>query len=266
MSKIRFLIYYLKAFYLAIAFGFFPPSFPVNAAEWEEIISRGKLIVGVKNNLRPLGYQDSEGNLQGFEIDIARRLAKELLGDANAIELVPISNSQRLQMVIDDRVDLAIASVTVTSSRQRVVDFSPYYYFDTIAIITKNNQLRPFSNINIAVLHNSGTIEELKVSLPQANLRGVASYQEALSLLENGEADGLAGDLTILSGWVQQYPQYFILPQRWSGYPLAVVMPKGLQYQELREKVSEAIAQWRKDGWLEERAKFWGLDWFKKYD
>ena len=259
MKKIKYFYSFLTGLYLGVSC-FFSQCNIVNGAEWEEINNRGHFIVGVKNNLRPLGYLDSQGNLQGFEIDIAKRLAQELLGDSEAIKFMPIRNSQRLQMVMDDQVDFVIASVTVTNSRQRIVDFSPHYYFDSVGIITKNKQINLFSPLKIAVLKNSLTVEEMKVNLPQAKLIGVNSYQEALSLLENEEADAFAGDMTILTGWLQEYPQYFILPQRLSGYPLAIVMPKGLQYLELRQKVAAAIKQWREDGWLEERAKFWGLE------
>jgi polar amino acid transport system substrate-binding protein len=40
---------------------------------------------------------------------------------------------------------------------------------------------------------------------------------------------------------------------------LAVVMPKGLQYKELRAKVNRAIADWKESGWLQERIEYWGL-------
>lgn len=235
---------------------------PVNAAPWQKVIQRQKLIIAVKNNLPPLAYTDNNGNLQGLEIDIAKRLATELLGNPSALILVPVNNSQRLQIVIDDQVDMAIASVTVTTSRQRLVDFSPYYYFDSTAIITKKSNLLSnfqLTKAKIAVLENSSTIAVMQYELPNTTLIIVKSYQEALSLLENEQVDGFASDKTLLTGWVQQYPKYQILPHNWSGYPLAIVLPKGLQYQELRKKVSEAIARWQKEGWLEERAKFWGL-------
>lgn len=235
----------------------------VNASEWEEIVEREKLIVGVKNNLRPMGYQDEDGNLQGFEIDIAKRLAEELLGDVNAIEFKAIDNSQRLQVVIDDQVDLTIASVTVTPSRQRIVNFSPYYHFDTIGIVSKKDKLEllfDVSSSKIAVLENSATIDQVKSNLPKVNLIGVKSYQEALAFLESGKADAFAGNLTVLTGWVEEYPEYVIHSRRFAGYPLAVVMPKGLQYQELRDKVNDAIARWKEEGWIDDRAKFWGLN------
>jgi polar amino acid transport system substrate-binding protein len=250
-----------KKLLLAIALFLFS-CFPLHGAQWPEILRRGKLVVAVKDNLRPLGYPDSEGNLQGLEIDIARRLAQELLGSADALVLVPVSNQNCLQVVIDDQVDLAIAGVSFTPARTRIVEFSPFYYLNATGIISNNRNLQQISQLSsskIAVLENSSAVAVLKYNLPQVSLKGINSYQEALSLLETGQVDGFAGDLAILAGWVQEYPQYHFLSGSLAVYPLAVVMPKGLQYQELRQKVSAAIVRWQREGWLEERAKFWGL-------
>ncbi|MEM1310469.1 MAG: transporter substrate-binding domain-containing protein, partial [Cyanobacteria bacterium P01_H01_bin.153] len=66
-------------------------------------------------------------------------------------------------------------------------------------------------------------------------------------------------DLTVLSGWVQEYPDYRLLPGVLTAEPLAIVMPKGNQYIELRRFVNEEIEEWHADGWLEERTTAWGL-------
>ncbi|MGL6339705.1 MAG: transporter substrate-binding domain-containing protein, partial [Waterburya sp.] len=67
----------------AIAFLAVTPQL-VFAEEWSEIQSRGELKVAVKNNLRPLGFTNQNGNLVGLEIDLARKLAEELLGNKKA--------------------------------------------------------------------------------------------------------------------------------------------------------------------------------------
>ncbi len=232
------------------------------AAPLAEIQQRGKLIVAVKDNVRPLAFTDSKGNLQGLEIEIAKHLAKEILGDENAIIFVPVQNQDRLKVVLEGKVDLAIGSITQTKSRSRVVDFSPYYYLNGTALITKNSPLKTINRlaqVKIAVLNNSETISTIKNRLPNAYLIPVNSYQEAYNLLENNLAEFFAADQTILTGWIQEYPQYRILAQTFSVEPLCVVMPKGLQYLDLRTQVNGAIAKWRKD-WLPERLQYWGLD------
>jgi polar amino acid transport system substrate-binding protein len=80
-----------------------------------------------------------------------------------------------------------------------------------------------------------------------------------LILLESDAADAFAGDNSVLAGWVKDYPSYHQFPVRLSAEALAVVMPKGLQYSSLRDRVNQAILRWQKSGWLQNRAAFWGL-------
>lgn len=233
-----------------------------SAAQLEEIEERGKLLVAVKDNLRPLGFVDESGNLVGLEIDIARRLAKELLGDESAVEFLPVSNEDRLKAVVNEEVDLTIARVSATDSRRRLVDLSPYYYLDGTGIITKDvtvNYAEGLGNSKIALLYDSTTIPILRYHLPNAQLVGVDSYQSALELLESDRVQAFAADISVLTGWVQEYPQYRLLPERLSGAALSVVMPKGLQYKELQLAVDKAIGSMRQSGWLQERIEYWGL-------
>ncbi|MGQ4648895.1 transporter substrate-binding domain-containing protein [Lyngbya aestuarii] len=234
----------------------------VRAATLKEIEQRGELIVAVKDNLRPLGFRGSNGNLQGLEIDIARRLAQELLGNSQALVLQPVENTARLKMVLEGKVDLAIARVTQNESRSRMVYLSRPYYLDGTGLITKNNSIRQLSDLatqKIALLNGSSTIAVVRHALPESQLVGVDSYQEALALLEKGGAEAFAADRSLLTGWVQEYPQYQILPIWLSGEALSVVMPKGLQYNHLHRRVNEMISKWQAEGWLAERAAAWGL-------
>jgi len=236
----------------------------VQAATLPEIKAQGKLTVAVKEQLRPMGFRNAQGKLQGFEIDLARRLAQEILGDANAIKLEPVANRERLKAVLNGDVDIAIAHVSQTPARSRLVVFSPYYYLARTAFVSKDEDIKQLQDIRsgkIAVLNESSTIAEVRFRLPQAQLVGVDSYQQALSLLEAGKAAAFAGDETVLTGWVQQYSQYHLLSQRIGGEALAVVMPKGLQYTALHQKVNQTIRQLRESGWLQQKAKEWGLTW-----
>ena len=246
---------------IAIAFLAATPQL-IFARELAEIEADGKLKIAVKNNVRPLGFTDKKGNLAGLEIDISRKLAEEVLGDSQAVEFLAVNNKERLQVILKDKVDLAVARVSVTTPRARIVDFSPYYYLDGTGIVTNKPEIKnvdDLSNGKIAVIEKSGTIAIVRNRLPNANLVGVESYQQALELIEAGKADAFAGDRSVLTGWAQEYPSYTLLPARLSGAALAVVMPKGLQYQELRTKVDRAIAEWKKSGWLKERIEYWGL-------
>jgi polar amino acid transport system substrate-binding protein len=233
---------------------------PAHAAELAEVKERGYVIVGVKDNLRPLGFRNGAGQLEGLEIDLARQIAQALLGDANAVTLQPLANLDRIPAILEDKVDLVIARVSATPSRARLVDFSSPYYLDGTTFVTREAQtLKDLAQQPIAVLNGSSTIAVVRSRLPQARLVGVESYEGAKELLDSNQVTAFAADATVLTGWVQEYPQYYVLPQIVSTAALAVVMPRGLQYEDLRQQVNGAIADWQSQGFLRQRVLDWGL-------
>jgi polar amino acid transport system substrate-binding protein len=227
----------------------------------QTIRKRGKLIVGVKDNLPPLGFRDRQQNmtseLRGLEIDIARELAKELnLG----LELVPVTNRDRLSALQTNQIDLAIAQITVTTNRSRLVDFSlPYYTDSTVLIAPRDISISEIQQANIAALKNSTAIAALQWKLPQAIIIGADSYQAGLIALKAGTVKAFVGDRTNLTPWLMANPDYKIIGQPLAVHSLAIAMPKGLQHLELREAVYPIVEKWRKNGWLQERIKYWGL-------
>jgi polar amino acid transport system substrate-binding protein len=235
---------------------------PVFAAELEDIQERGFLIVAVKDNLRPLGFRTEQGDLTGFEIDIARQLAVELFGTPEAVVLQPVNNQDRLPTLLNDDVDIVIAQLSRTDARSRMVDFSTPYYLDGVGLITRHPRIQTLpdvANATIAVLNDSTTIAIVRSLFPEASLVGVDSYQDALATLESNQADVFASDATILTGWAQDYPSYRVLPSLISAEALAIAMPRGLQYEDLRQAINTAIERWHDDGWLREREIHWGL-------
>ncbi len=234
----------------------------IDAADLQAIKRRGRLIVAVKDNLRPLGFRDASGQIQGFEIDLARQLAQELLGRRDALELRPVLNQDRFGAVMNGEVDLAIAKVTLTPSRLRILNFSQPYYRDGAGIVTRDPAIQTLTNLAgqpIAVLNHSSTIEAVRKHLPSAVLIPVSSYEAAKVAIESGRAIAVAADVSVLTGWVQEFPQYRLLTPLLSTQELAVALPKGQQYEELRQTIDQILRRLYATGWLEQRANYWGL-------
>ncbi len=234
----------------------------VLATEWDTIRDRGYLVIAVKDNRRPLGYRDAQGELVGYEIDLARQLAQDLLGSPDAVQFRPVQNPERLTLVANGAVDMAIAGIGITPMRQRIVHFSQPYYWDGTAFVTRRPDIRTMADLRqraIALIPGSEAVAAVAFWLPQAQRVRVAGYQAAWQALEAGAADGFAGDLSILAGWVQSYPQYHLLPERISTTALAIALPKGVAAAPLQQRVDGAIRQWQASGWLQERAIAWGL-------
>jgi polar amino acid transport system substrate-binding protein len=141
-----------------------------------------------------------------------------------------------------------------------VVDFSAFYYLDSTGFITLDPGVASRLNTaRIGVLNGSSTIAVVKSNFPNARAIGASSYREAFDLLEKGEIDAFAADNSVLAGWTRAYPRYHRLPVQLQLTALGIVLPRGLQYQSLRDKVNATIERLRESGWLAERARYWGL-------
>jgi polar amino acid transport system substrate-binding protein len=231
------------------------------ASDWATVQARGRLMIGVKDHAAPLSFRDASGQWQGFEIDIAKELAKELLGSDQLVEFVPLTNRDRLPSLWSDRVDLVIAQITLTQNRSRLVDFTlPYYIDGTALIAARGTRKQDFNRTNgIAVIKNSSTIAVLQYHFPNIALIGVDSYQQGLEALKAGKVQAFAGDSSAIASWLKENPEYESIDQLLARHSLAIALPKGLQYLELRERVFKAMERWRKNGWLRDRATHWGL-------
>jgi polar amino acid transport system substrate-binding protein len=221
------------------------------------IQKRGKLIIGVKDNLPPLGFRDRQQNLVGLEIDIARELAKELNLEP---QLVPMRHRDRLTILQNNQVDLGIAQITVTTNRSRLIDFSlPYYTDSTIAIAPRHTTRSQLQLSRLGVLKNSSAIAAIQHQFPQAQIIGVNSYQDGLNALESGTIAAFVGDRSNLAHWLATHPNYTIIGQPLAFHSLAIAMPKGLQHLELRDHILLIMQKWRNNGWLQERIAYWHL-------
>ena len=80
------------------------------AGDGESILARvkenGKLICGGRTDLLGFGYLDADGNNIGFDIDLCRAVAAAVLGDPNAVEIVPLDAADRGPALQTAEVDL----------------------------------------------------------------------------------------------------------------------------------------------------------------
>ena len=93
---------------------------------WNKVMSRGKLVVGVKADYKPWGYRDESGAIVGMEIDMA-----QLVADAMGVELetVAVQSSNRMQFLEQGKIDMMIATMSDRPDRRKIVGITlPNYY------------------------------------------------------------------------------------------------------------------------------------------
>ena len=90
------------------------------------IKARGKLVVGVKNDYRPYGFLDPSGGIVGLEIDLARDVADRV---GATLELVPVIAANRMEFLVQGRIDMILATLGDTAERRKVIGMiEPNYY------------------------------------------------------------------------------------------------------------------------------------------
>lgn len=213
----------------------------------KDIQQKKVLTVGVKFDAPPFGVLDSDGYVKGFEIDLAKALAKKLLGNEKAIQLVQVNTATRIAALNSKQVDLIIATMTITPERQKVVTFSQPYYHAQQGIMVKAdsafNALPAVAEQPIAYVIGGTTESNLKKAFPKAQLIGFKSHSEAFSAFNAGRTAAFCADDVILYGYYHAHCGVKILPGRISKEPYGIAFRKDAASQSLNKAVQT---------WLEE--------------
>jgi polar amino acid transport system substrate-binding protein len=170
----------------------------------EEIQEEGSIRIGVFSDKRPFGYIDSNGDYQGYDIYFARRLAKELLGDEDAVEFISVEPANRVEYLESGRVDIILANFTVTDERMEKVDFALPYMKVSLGVVSPDGVIRDVSQLeDKTLIVCKGTTAEtyFRENHPQINLLKFDQYTEAFNALIDGRGDAFSTDNTEVLAW-----------------------------------------------------------------
>lgn len=192
------------------------PSIPsaalITDAFVREIRSRGRLRVGVSADSLLLGANNPlTGQIEGFDIDIAKAIAKDLLGDENKVSLIVITAADRLPALQEGRVDLVARNMTMTCARWADIAFSSEYYHagQKLLVTREEAQENPSAGLEDMagkrVCAPAGTTTLAKLQAVAGEVGGIEVVQAAnhtgcLVLFQQGQADAITGDDTVLAG------------------------------------------------------------------
>ncbi|NIF19834.1 transporter substrate-binding domain-containing protein [Pantoea sp. Cy-639] len=212
----------------------------------ETIKARDKLIVGVFTDKPPFGFVDESGRYVGFDTDIGRRFAKDLLGDENKVEFVTVEPASRIPFLQSDKVDLILANMTVTPERKEVVDFTnPNLRVAVQALVANGSPVHKLDDLaDKTIIVTTGTTADIWLSKthPDWKLLKFEKNTESLAALANGRGDAYAQDNLILFSWAKQNPGYRVLPDLLGDEaPIAPAVKKG--NTELRDWVNAELAR-----------------------
>lgn len=230
----------------------------------DRIIKRGYLVVGVSADTYLFGARDPfSGGITGFDIDMARAVAKAIFGDPNKVQLRVITAADRLPLLESRQVDMVARNMSMTCDRWQKIAFSAEYYRSGQKVLV-SKALPGAKDLSLADLKGrrvcapAGTTSLAKLEQVKGPVVVTApTHTACLVLLQQGKADAITGDDTVLAGLAAQDPNTVVTSAK-----AITVEPYGLGLNKadvyLARYVNRVIAdleasgEWKKiyDRWL----------------
>ncbi len=174
----------------------------------EEIKKRGTVRIGIFGDKPPFGFIDANGKNQGFDVYIAKRLAKDLLGDESKIEFVLLEPASRVEYLQTNKVDIVLANFTVTEERKQKVDFANPYMKVSLGVVSP--QAAPITSVDqlkgkkLIIIKGTTAETYFTKNHPEVELLKFDQITQAFEALKDKRGVALSQDNTLLFAWAKE--------------------------------------------------------------
>ncbi|MFI1887274.1 glutamate ABC transporter substrate-binding protein [Streptomyces jumonjinensis] len=236
---------------------------PADGPSIRAIKERGKLVVGVDQNSYRWGYRDpATGDLLGFDIDLARAIAKDILGSETAVIFRAIPTDQRIPALDNGTVDLVVRTMTINCDRAEQVAFSTaYFQAGQQVLASKGSDITGYDaslkGKRVCTAEGSTAYDALKKNSFGAvfqdehddgpadeNVLTVPNQLDCLVRLQQGLADAVVTDNALAAGQAAQDPAVTL-----KGKPFTVEyygVAAALGKDDLVRRVNQVLEDYRK--------------------
>lgn len=184
-----------------------------------EVLKRDKLIVATFSSAPPFCYADEKGQLIGFDIDLARLIAKVTLGDEKKVEFITVTSEGRWPAVLSGRADIGIATTTVYAKRALKVAFTRPYIDSGISVLVREDaNVDSVNDLNnekftLANLSNPQMAARAKRFMPNAKIKTFNKVSAMFLAVKTGQAHAMQMDTPVVSWYSTQSDGLKVLPE-----------------------------------------------------
>lgn len=207
---------------------------------------------GVKYDTRLFGMMDvANGEVKGFDIDIARAITEKLLGPQGSAVFVEVTSKTRIPLLKNGNIDAIIATMTITEERLEQVNFSDVY-FDAgqSLLVHKDSGIKGIEDLGagstVLAVKGSTSVDNIKELAPEAKVLEWENYAECFTALQSGQGDAMTTDNAILLGMASQNPDYVLAGESFTQEPYGIAINKG--QDNFLNEVNQALAEMHADG------------------
>ena len=199
--------------------------------------TKGKIRIGTQEDNTPFSVKiPATGKWDGFDVAIGREIAKAIFGDAEDpekfIEWVAVTSATRIPAITDNKADIVVKTFTINEERKAQIDFSDVYFRTGQRILVKKDNTTIKEAADMAgktICSQRGSTSEKNILTATNNAARpllLDSYPACLLALQQGQADAVSTDETILFGLVKQDPNTKIVGAYFSDEPYGIGIKK----------------------------------------
>jgi polar amino acid transport system substrate-binding protein len=174
---------------------------PAEARSLDDIISSKEIRVGVNPKYPPTAMYNDKNELDGYDIDVSKKLA-EMIGVK--VNFVIVDPNSRIPFVTSGKIDYVMGGMTRTPERAKLIDFTVPITTETLGVLTLEG--KPFEHIadlnketvTLAEVRGTTPIKYIQQTLPKAKLLLLDNHPDVLRAVAQGRADAVIDDLSSL--------------------------------------------------------------------
>ncbi|MBT8330734.1 MAG: transporter substrate-binding domain-containing protein, partial [Deltaproteobacteria bacterium] len=182
----------------------------------DRIQKSGMLTVGMTGNMPPLNMTSKEGELMGYEVDLARAMARAM-GVKAQLKTMPFA--ELLPALEAGKIDMIISNMTITPGRNMKVAFVGPYFVSGKAFMTKKKTIAladeaddiDAKSTKLVALKGSTSQAFVETALPEAQLITAKDYDEAVKMVLEDKVHAMVSDYPIAVVSVYRYPEQGLL-------------------------------------------------------
>lgn len=226
--------------------------------------SLDKIVIGLDDEFAPMGFRDEQGALIGFDIDLAREVAKRMDVD---VEFKPIDWDKKREAITSGSVDIIWNGLDITDERKEYMIFTKPYMDDRQILLVKND--------NDQGIHAEGDLENKRVGVQAGSIaenyldnnaelkmtfkeyKTYAKFQDALDALSGGAIDVFVCDELVARYEMNRHPDQFQIIDVKTGYVTEMGIGFRKEDTALRDRVQQAFDEIVADGIAKKISEEW---------
>ncbi|QYB06211.1 glutamate ABC transporter substrate-binding protein [Rhodococcus sp. USK10] len=217
----------------------------------DAIRARGRLVVGLDTGSNLMSFRDpATGAIEGFDVDVAREISRDLFGDPNRLDYRILTSANREKALQESMVDIVAKTMTITCDRKERVAFSSEYFAaQQRVLVVKGSPIRSAADLDgkrVCVVRGTTSLTRLQKVAPTAEILTVPMWSDCLVVLQQRQVDAVTTDDTILAGLASQDPYLEIVGDSMGAEPYGIGITK--TNEDLVRFVNRTLERIRGDG------------------